>query len=153
MEAADVDVRDAALADLDASTVYAILALRAQVFVVEQACVYLDPDGRDLQPGARQLWVERAGEVVAVARLLIDGNGDDNGAARIGRVATRRDARGQRLAEALVRRAVELAGDRQVVLDAQSYLQAWYARLGFVRDGADFVEDGIAHTPMRRRPA
>ena len=143
-----MDVCDAALTDLDASTVYAILALRAQVFVVEQACVYLDPDGRDQEPGARQLWVERAGEVVGVARLLVDGNG----AARIGRVATRRDARGQGLAEALVRRAVELAGDRPVVLDAQSYLQAWYTRMGFVRDGADFGEDGIAHTPMRRRP-
>jgi ElaA protein len=36
------------------------------------------------------------------------------------------------------------------VLDAQTYLHDWYARFGFVRDGADYVEDGIPHVPMRR---
>ena len=43
-----MDVRDAAVAELDAVTLYQILALRSAVFVVEQNCVYLDPDGRDL---------------------------------------------------------------------------------------------------------
>ena len=36
-----------------------------------------------------------------------------------------------------------------VVLDAQSHLEEWYARFGFGRDGAEFVEDGIPHVPMR----
>jgi ElaA protein len=36
------------------------------------------------------------------------------------------------------------------VLNAQAYLEDWYARFGFVRDGADFMEDGIPHVPMRR---
>jgi len=36
------------------------------------------------------------------------------------------------------------------VLDAQSYLARWYERFGFVPDGDEFVEDGIAHVPMRR---
>jgi len=35
-------------------------------------------------------------------------------------------------------------------MDAQSHLNAFYARFGFVRDGEDFVEDGILHTPLRR---
>jgi len=40
---------------------------------------------------------------------------------------------------------------RTVVLDAQSYLLDWYVRFGFVRAGADYVdEDGIPHVPMRR---
>jgi ElaA protein len=47
-------------------------------------------------------------------------------------------------------RALELAGDREIVLDAQTYLFDWYVRFGFVRDGADYVEDGIPHVPMRR---
>ena len=46
--------------------------------------------------------------------------------------------------------ALERAGTRDVVLDAQAHLHDWYARFGFVRAGADFVEDGIAHVPMRR---
>jgi ElaA protein len=140
-----VDVRDAQLADLDPVTVYRILALRSAVFVVEQDCVYLDPDGRDLEPTARQLWIERDGAVVATLRLLLDADG----AARVGRVATAEGSRGQRLAEQLMHRALELSHGREVVLGAQSYLQDWYGRLGFVRDGADYVEDGIPHLPMR----
>ena len=139
-------VSDAALADLEPGTLYRILALRSAVFVLEQDCVYLDQDGRDLETTARQLWVERDGEVLATLRLLREADGS----ARIGRVATAKSARGAGLAAELMRRALELAGDVPVVLDAQSYLAQWYGRFGFVRDGADFVEDGIPHIPMRR---
>jgi len=142
-------VHDALLDELDARTLYRILALRSEVFVVEQECVYLDPDGRDLEPDARQLWVERDGTVVATLRLL-----RDQDRARIGRVVTAPTARGGGVAAALVRRAIELAGDVDIVLDAQAHLADWYGRLGFVRDGAEFVEDGIPHVPMRRhRPS
>ncbi|MEP6598903.1 MAG: GNAT family N-acetyltransferase [Actinomycetota bacterium] len=138
-------VHDAAAADLDARTLYGILRLRSEVFVIEQDCVYLDPDGRDLQPGARQLWVEHGDQVVATLRVLEDPAGH-----RVGRVCVAASARSTGLAATLLRRAIELAGDRDVVLDAQSYLQQWYEQLGFVRSGAEFVEDGIPHVPMRR---
>jgi ElaA protein len=144
-----VDVHDASVAELHPATLYAILALRSAVFVVEQACVYLDPDGRDLEPSARQLWVTRDGTVVATLRMLDDADG----AARIGRVATRADARGAGIAALLMRRALELAGSREVVLDAQTYLHDWYTRFGFVRAGVDFLDDGIPHVPMRRAPS
>jgi ElaA protein len=141
-----VTVRDAPLAELDPTTLYRILALRSVVFVVEQNCVYADLDGRDLEPDARQLWIEADGAVLATLRLLVD----PDGCARIGRVATAPSARSQGLAARLVTRAVELAGPRPIVLDAQAHLAEWYGRFGFHRDGADFDEDGIAHTPMRR---
>ena len=140
-----MDVRDAILTDLDPATLYRILALRSEVFVLEQDCVYLDLDGRDLEPDARQLWVERAGAVVATLRLLTD----DERTMRIGRVATAKDARGAGLAADLMLRALELCADREVVLDAQTYLFDWYAGFGFVRAGDDYVEDGIPHVPMR----
>jgi ElaA protein len=149
-------VRDATLAEHDPCTLYRILALRSAVFVLEQDCVYLDQDGRDLEPDARQLWVERDGEVLATLRLLRDRSAatpaaeGGAGTARIGRVATAKSARGAGFAADLMRRALELAGDGPIVLDAQSYLADWYARFGFVRDGADFIEDGIPHIPMRR---
>ena len=141
-----MDVHAAGITEMDPTTLYRILALRSDVFVVEQDCVYLDLDGRDLEPDARQLWVERDGAVLATLRVLLD----DPRTARIGRVATRPDARGSGLAARLMERALELCGDREIVLDAQTYLFDWYARFGFVRDGADFVEDGIPHVPMRR---
>jgi len=141
-----VHVHDAATADLDAATLYRILALRSEVFVVEQDCAYLDLDGRDLDPDARQLWIEGVGAVTATVRLLVE----PDGAARIGRLATRPDARGAGLAARLMARALELGGERAFVLNAQAPLLDWYARFGFVRDGEDFLDDGIPHVPMRR---
>ena len=140
-----MDVRDATLTELDPLTLYRILALRSDVFVVEQQCVYQDLDGRDAEPAARQLWLERDGEVLATLRVLTD----DERTLRIGRVATAKSARGAGLAAALMRRALELADGHDVVLDAQTYLFDWYASFGFVRDGDDYVEDGIPHVPMR----
>ncbi len=141
-------VRAAATADLDAVTLYRILKLRTDVFVVEQQCPYPELDGRDLEPTARQLWIESAvTRCAATLRLLRD----PDGTARIGRVATAPDARGAGLAAELMTSALELAGAGEVVLDAQSYLEGWYARFGFVRDGEEYLEDGIPHVPMRRR--
>ena len=45
--------------------------------------------------------------------------------------------------------ALEVTTGRDVVLDAQSPLAGWYATFGFEVDGAEFLEDGIAHLPMR----
>ena len=156
------DVAAAPTAELDAVTLYRILRLRSEVFVVEQDCVYLDQDGRDLEPGAQQLWIDggdtnggdtnggdtNGGDDVVLATLRI--LRDPDGRARIGRVATARAARGRGLAVRLMQRALELCGDGEIVLDAQSYLLDWYAGFGFVRVGEEFLEDGIPHVTMRR---
>lgn len=139
-------VRVAALTELDPVTLYEILRLRVDVFVVEQDCPYPELDGRDCEPGARQLWIEWGGSVAATLRLLADGDG----AARIGRVATRPEARGLGFAASLMREAIGLATDRDIVLNAQAHLEHWYGRFGFVRDGENYDEDGIPHVPMRR---
>jgi len=110
--------------------------------VVEQACPYLDPDGRDLDAGTLHLWTDAFG---AYLRLL-----DAGDEARIGRVVTAPEARGRGLAAALLARALELLAGRPAVLDAQAHLVGWYARHGFVPAGPGFVEDGIPHVPMRR---
>ena len=141
----DIAIHDAHAADLDAVTLYRILALRVDVFVVEQNCPYAELDGRDLEPGARLVWAQRADAVLATLRLL-----DDGDAVRIGRVATAASARAAGLAGQLISRALELTAKRDTVLDAQSYLRRWYERFGYAVDGEEFVEDGIAHVPMRR---
>lgn len=131
---------------MDPAVLYAVLALRVDVFVVEQSCPYRELDGRDLEPDARMIWIERDGAVAATLRLLRE----PDGSARIGRVATASAARGQGLAAALMARAMELAAGVDVELHAQSHLEPWYERFGFRRAGADYVDDGILHTPMRR---
>jgi len=134
---------------LDVHVAYALLRLRSDVFVVEQDCVYPDLDGRDVEPGTEHRWVHEPGDraaVLAYLRVLPDPAG-----LRVGRVVTAPSARGRGLAGVLVQQVVADHGaGTAVVLDAQSHLAGWYARYGFVRDGEDFVEDGIPHTPMVR---
>jgi ElaA protein len=138
-------VRVLAFDDLDPRTAYDVWRLRQQVFVVEQHSPYPDLDGRDHEPATRHLLLERDGELVGYARVLDDGDW-----ARIGRVLVARHARGQGLADELVRTALELTGDREVRLDAQTGLGDWYASYGFVPTGPEFDDDGVFHVPMAR---
>ena len=124
--------------ELDAPTAYDVWRLRQQVFVVEQQSPYPDLDGRDAEPGTRHLLSEADGALVAYARVLDDGEW-----ARIGRVLVAPEARGRGLAAELVRTALEVIGDREVRLDAQTGLRDWYASYGFVVTGPEFDEDGV----------
>ena len=143
-------IRAARTADLDAATLYALLRLRVDVFVVEQRCAYPDLDGRDLEPGTVHLWLDHGAVPVAYLRVLAEADGS----VRIGRVCTARDHRGRGLAERLVRAAIHRHPGRVCVLDAQSYLVAFYTRLGFAPTGPEYVDsDGIPHVPMKRATA
>jgi ElaA protein len=135
-------------ADLDVPTLYALLRLRGDIFVVEQQCPYRDIDDRDLEPGTRHLWYgPNRTEPLAYLRLLTD----PDGTARIGRVCTAVPARGGGLSARLMTAALDLIGDDTAcVLDAQAYLVDFYRRFGFAPSGEEYVEDGIAHVPMRR---
>jgi len=141
------ELRSATFRDLDTTTLYGLLKLRSDVFVVEQECVYADLDGRDDEPGTRHLWFTRDGEMRAYVRVLDDGDEQ-----RIGRVVTAKSARGAGLAGRLMEEALTVIGNRASVLDAQSYLVKFYSRYGFEPTGPEFIEDGIPHTPMRRLP-
>jgi ElaA protein len=132
--------------DLDARTAYALWRLRQQVFVVEQQSPYPDLDGRDLEPTTRHVLVSEGGELIACLRVL-----DDGSHARIGRVVVTPAARGRGLARDLMAAALAEIGDREIRLDAQTELTDWYAGYGFEISGPEFVEDGVAHRPMRRR--
>ncbi len=136
--------------DLDAASLYALLRLRVEVFVVEQACPYPELDGRDLQPTTRHFWLDDAGgQVISTLRLMREG-GPAAPVFRIGRVCTRASERGRGHTTRLMQAALAEVGEQPCRLSAQSYLADMYARHGFVVDGAEFVEDGIPHVPMMR---
>lgn len=143
------EVMCASFGDLDAATLYAILQLRCDVFVVEQRCAYRDLDGRDTEPTTRHLWIPGdAGAVRAYVRTLDDGAG----VTRIGRVVTAPRWRGRGLADRLVGRVLADAPG-VVVASAQAHLRQWYRARGFVVAGPGYDEDGIPHLPMRHDPA
>ena len=132
--------------EITAADLYGLLCLRSEVFVVEQACAYLDLDGRDLEPGTTHLWLTSGdGTVASTVRLLTEPAGRH----RIGRLVTAPAHRGRHLTGRLIEEALALTAG-PVVLAAQSHLVHVYERHGFAPDGAEFLEDGILHTPMRR---
>ena len=147
MTAPTPPIRTAAFADLDVATLYALLRLRVDVFVVEQACAYPDLDGRDVESSALHCWIEDDAGPVAALRILRD----PDGAARIGRVVTAPRARHHGLAAALLRHALTVTAPAPVVLGGQRYLEDWYRSFGFEVDGPEYEEDGIPHVPMRLR--
>ena len=133
--------------DLDAATLYELLKLRVEVFVVEQQCPYPELDGHDLAAGTRHFWLEQDGAVISTLRLM-----REQAAFRIGRVCTRRDARGHGHVARMMAAALADVGEQPCHLNAQSYLVDMYARHGFVKAGEEFLEDGIPHFPMSRVP-
>ena len=140
-------LRDETYVALDTRTLYALLKLRADVFVVEQACAYPDLDDLDHEPGTRHVWWDEGSGPLAYLRVLAQ----EDGSRRIGRVVTATTARRRGLAERLIRHVIDddTAIGVPVVLDAQAHLEEWYRRLGFETTGPVFIEDGIAHVPMQ----
>lgn len=140
--------------ELDVATLYELLALRTQVFVVEQQCAYQELDGQDLAGDTLHL-MARDGDhqLLAYARLLDPQR--QGGDAVIGRVLIAPSARGLGLGHTLVERALEQCQlrwpDAPVVLSAQAHLTEFYARHGFEAVTPPYDEDGIAHVGMRHR--
>jgi ElaA protein len=137
-------------ADLDTRTLYALLRLRVDVFVVEQGCAYSELDGRDLEDRARHYWLggDAPDEpVLGCLRLLKEPGGEY----RIGRVCTVPAVRGRKLGVRLMEAALGEVGDGVCVIDAQQHLGEFYRRFGFEPSGPAYDWDGVAHVPMRRQ--
>ncbi|GAA1612965.1 GNAT family N-acetyltransferase [Nocardia ninae] len=135
--------------DLDTATLYQLLKLRVEVFVVEQKCAYPELDGLDLLPETRHFWLDDEGEVIATLRLLEEHH-DGVKSFRIGRLCTVVPARGHGYTTRLLQAALAEVGEATVRLNAQSYLVDMYAKHGFKPDGEEFDEDGVLHIPMRK---
>lgn len=137
------------LSEMHPAQLYDMLALREAIFVVEQKCIYQELDGRDAT--ALHLVVTRDEDVGACLRLLPPGG--PAVAVRIGRVAVCVDWRQRGIATSMVKMAIRQAEqtypESDIILDAQTYLKAFYEALGFRVDGDEFLEDGIPHIPMK----
>ncbi len=152
---AQVQWRCLPFAALSADTLYRLLRLRSEVFVVEQNCVFLDLDGLDQQ------CLHVLGEVVDVdgtvhlhasTRLVPPGLAFAE--ASIGRVVTAPAARGGGIGHALMAESVRLLeslwGPQPIRIGAQAHLEAFYNRHGFVSDNKPYIEDGVPHLEMIR---
>ncbi|HRI62537.1 MAG TPA: GNAT family N-acetyltransferase [Saprospiraceae bacterium] len=129
---------------------YEIMALRQEVFIVEQNCPYLDADGKD--PGSWHLMGRDAsGKLICYTRLLPEGLSYD-GYVSIGRVVSAPEARGTGAGKILMQRSIQMCahlfGNQPIKIGAQSYLVTFYESFGFRSTGEEYLEDGIPHTKM-----
>ena len=133
---------------LSSETLYNILALRSEVFVVEQNCVYQDVDGKDLQ--AYHLCCFKDKELVAYARLLPPGLFYKE--ASIGRVLSktteRRTGIGRELMKLAISHTKKLFPGSQIRIGAQYYLKNFYESFDFQQVTEPYLEDGIPHIEM-----
>jgi ElaA protein len=136
--------------DLSVYELYDIMALRSEVFVVEQNCAYQDADGKDLH-GWHLLGLNTEGELVVYTRLLPKGVSYKNYAS-IGRVVNSPKVRGLGYGKILMTESIaqmkKLFPNQPVKIGAQSYLLKFYQSLGFESTGEEYLEDGIPHTSM-----
>ena len=122
--------------------------IRTTVFVEEQE-VPLELEMDEYDAIATHFLLRDGETPLATARLL-----DKHGLAKIGRVAVLKEARGRGLGLLLMQAVIEEAkrrGFTESVLDAQTYAVPFYARLGYVAEGAEFDDAGIPHFLMRRK--
>jgi ElaA protein len=127
-----------------------IYRARQQVFVVEQACAYLDADGCDESAFHLAAWVASVREPLAYARVIDPGV--KYAEVSIGRILTTAPARGRGLGREIVARAIGHARSiwpgTAIRISAQTRLEAFYAGFGFAAVGSAYLEDGIPHTEM-----
>ena len=134
--------------ELSTETLYALLALRAEVFVVEQNCPYQDVDGKDLK-SLHVCGYSENGELFAYARLVQPGVSYEDWS--IGRVVTSPRVRRTGAGEELMRSCMAYFNDHgisSVRISAQSYLHDFYTKFGFVRVSEEYLEDDIPHMEM-----
>lgn len=138
-------------AQLSNTELYAILKLRVDVFVVEQACPYPEIDGRD--EDSLHVWLEEDGEILAYLRVL--DRGVESEYVSIGRViaARRRQGLGSEIMKAGIRVAQEHFHAEAIYLEGQVYAQGFYENLGFRQISEPYLEDNIPHIKMLLIPA
>lgn len=132
--------------ELTKDALYAVLALRADVFVVEQECVYLDPDGKDQE--ATHLLVCDEEILVGYARIFLN-----KIPSVIGRVVVHPNYRGKNLGRLLMEKSIsEVPLENPIFISAQERLKPFYESLGFIQLDKGYLEDGIPHIPMTLPP-
>ena len=136
--------------ELTVEQLYACLALRSNIFVVEQKCPYLDPDGRDIF--ALHLLGMANNSLAAYIRLFPPT--DIENYIVFGRVVTARSVRNQGYGKRLIQEMLTYCEANfpgiPIKCSAQYYLKKFYEGYGFKMYGEIYEEDGITHIAMQK---
>jgi len=146
----DISFKIKSFEELSVSELYKILRLRAEVFIVEQACIYQDIDDKDQK--AFHVIGYKKNEIVAYTRIFNTGDYFEN--ASMGRVVVSEKERkygyGHDLIEKSIEGIKEVFNTEKIKISAQCYLDNFYQKHGFKQIGEEYLEDGIPHIVMIR---
>nr|WP_321406316.1 GNAT family N-acetyltransferase [uncultured Carboxylicivirga sp.] len=135
--------------ELSVEELYGLLKLRAEIFVVEQDCVYNDLDDND-QVAFHLMVKDDEDEIVAYVRMLDKGTRFSQ--ASIGRLVVKKELRFNGLARRIMTEASQWMrlrwGVDEIHISAQKYLKAFYSSLGYETVTDTYLEDGIPHIGM-----
>jgi ElaA protein len=144
-------------AQLQAAQLYAILALREEIFTFEQHCSDKDLDGLDQDAvhvvgvlgGERD--ISNCNPIIATARILPPG-AYKHGKVSFGRLAIKKEFRGKgygdTLLEAIQQYIADKYGGIPIEISSQLYLKSFYEKHGFIAQGEVYSEGGIPHIAM-----
>ena len=127
--------------ELSTRELYEILRARAEVFAVEQNCVYQDLDGKDYK--SLHVFFDRGESVTAYLRAFFK----DGETVQMGRVLTVEHGTG--LGGELLRAGIEAVRARmkpaRICIEAQCSAVGFYEREGVRICSEEFLEDGFPH--------
>ena len=141
--------------ELTTTELYESLKLRVDVFVVEQNCPYPEVDGKDIHGQTLHLLgKDDADTVAAYLRILPKGLSFDK--ISIGRVVVAVEYRDEGLSRRMIRMALDkietVWPGEAIKIGAQVYLKHFYESFGFTPVSNSYLEDGIPHIDMLRKP-
>ncbi|MDU1214088.1 GNAT family N-acetyltransferase [Finegoldia magna] len=130
---------------LTTQELFHIYKLRVDVFVVEQQCPYHEIDDIDLI--SYHIYLQNDNSIIlAYCRLYKQEN-----TFHIGRVIASQKHKGY--GTQIMKTAIEFAINNlhadSIIIEAQTYAQKFYEKLGFVQTSEPFEEDGIPHIRMK----
>ena len=132
--------------ELSLDELYEILKIRAEVFVVEQNCVYQDMDGVDKD--AYHVYLKADGAILGYLRVVDKEKRLDE--VSLGRVISlkRRCGIGSMLMREGIKAAQEKFGAEKIKIGAQVYAVPFYESVGFKVISKEYDEDGSPHVYM-----
>ncbi len=133
--------------ELSNKELYEILKLRASVFIVEQQTIYNDLDTLDYN--CYHAFI-KDNNIVAYLRIFNKGIIFDN--VTFGRVVTSNLHRKEGLGKILIEKSIDFVFNvmNENVIRLQSQITAvkFYEKMGFLKEGNEYVKEGIVHLNM-----
>ena len=134
---------------LNKISLYEMLKLRSEVFILEQNCIYLDLDGFDLN--SVHVLAYSGSNIVGSSRIIKKGYNYKNYSS-IGRLVLKKEYRGLGNGANLMKYSIDtcmsIYPSDIIKISAQCYLKKFYENLGFIKKGGNYLEDGIEHCSM-----